>query len=135
MLESGNARKSGRVPGNQGSRPLAGRVNLPWPTMDDAVDHLCKLARSLPDVEERVACAGTATEQRNGDLATVRLKLADVAAAGSGVEVGGGNWTTCRIPPAKAPSTELKRWVRENHALSAKPKVLHSRPNRAARRS
>lgn len=105
----------------------------------DAVDFLCKLARSLPDVEEQVACAGTAIEQasfhtggksflfaqRKGDLAIVRLKLdrslADAAAAGDGVEVGIGNWTTCRVPLAKAPTAVLVRWVRESHALSAKP--------------
>jgi|GEM_PF-1595188 len=108
--------------------------------MADAVEVLCKLALSLSDVEEKVACAGTAIEQasfrtggksflfaqRKGELAIVRLKLdASLGAAkkaGEGVEVGTGNWTTCRIPLAKAPSATLKRWVRESYALSAKPK-------------
>lgn len=108
--------------------------------MADAVDDLCKLAPSLADVEERVACAGTAIElasfhtggrsflfaQRKGELAVVRLKLdtslAAAKAAGGGVEVGVGNWVTCRVPLAKAPSASLKRWVRESYALSAKSK-------------
>lgn len=107
--------------------------------MADAVDTLCKLALSLPDVEEKVACAGTAIEQasfrtggksflfaqRKGDLAIVRLKL-DASLAGAeevdGVEVGKGGWTTCRVPLAKAPTARLKRWVRESYAMSAKPK-------------
>ena len=108
--------------------------------MADAVETLIQLALSLPHVEEKVACAGTAIEQasfhtggksflfaqRKGDLAIVRLKLdkslAAAEAAGDGVEVGKGNWTTCRVPLAKAPSATLERWVRESHALSAKPK-------------
>jgi len=108
--------------------------------MPDAVDALCKLARTLPDVEQKIACAGTAIEQasfhtgnrsflfaqRKGDLAIVRFKLeGSVTAAESaanGVEIGKGGWTTCRIPLAKAPSGALKRWVRESYGLSAKPK-------------
>ncbi len=115
--------------------------------MADAVDVLCKLARSLADVEEKSACAGTAIEQasfrtcgksflfaqRKNDLAVIRLKLdrsiAAAEAAGDGVEVGKGGWTTCRIPLAKAPTAALKRWVRESYALSAKPK---SSPKKAA---
>ena len=108
--------------------------------MADAVDTLCELALSLPDVEEKIACAGTAIEQssfktggksflfaqRKGDLAIVRLKLdaslAAAGAAGDHVEVGKGGWTTCRVPLKKTPSATLKRWVRESHALSTKPK-------------
>lgn len=108
--------------------------------MADVVEVLSKLALSLPDVEEKVACAGTAIEQasfhtnrksflfaqRKGDGAIIRLKLdhslAEARAAGGGVEVGKNNWTTCRIPLAKAPSATLKRWVRESYAMSAKPK-------------
>ena len=108
--------------------------------MPDAVDALTKLARSLADVEEKVACAGTAIEQasfrtggksflfaqRKGDLAVLRLKLdaslAAAEAAGSGVEVGVNGWVTCRVPLAKAPSATLKRWARESYTLSVKPK-------------
>ena len=107
--------------------------------MADAVETLCKLALSLADVEEKVACAGTAIEQasfhtggksflfaqRKGDLAIVRFKLDQSIAAAEateGVEVGKGNWTTARIPLSKAPSAALKRWVRESYALSVKPK-------------
>jgi hypothetical protein len=121
--------------------------------MPDAVEVLTKLARSLPDVEERIACAGTAIEQasfrtggksflfaqRKGDLAIVRLKLgaslAAAEAAGDHVEMGKGNWTTCRVPLAKAPTATLKRWVRESHALSAKPKKAASRKKAARKKA
>lgn len=106
--------------------------------MADAVDTLRKLALSLADVEEKIACAGTAIEQssfrtggksflfaqRKGDLAIVRLKLSKSLAAAEkakDVEVGKGGWTTCRVPLAKAPSATLKRWVSESYALSAAP--------------
>ena len=71
--------------------------------MADAVGVLCKLALSLPDVEEKIACAGTPIEQasfrtggksflfaqRKGDLAIVRLKLdGSVTAAESAIGVG-----------------------------------------------
>ena len=108
--------------------------------MPDAVDALTRLARSLPDVEEKIACAGTAIEQasfrtggksflfaqRKGDLAIVRLKLdasiGAAEAAGDGIEVGVNGWVTCRVPLAKAPAATLKRWARESYGLSAKPK-------------
>ena len=107
--------------------------------MPDAVDTLCKLAHSFDDVEEKVACAGTAIEQasfktggksflfaqRKGDQAIVRLKLdasLEKAETVAGVEVGKGGWTTCRFPLAKAPTKALERWVKESYSLSAKPK-------------
>ena len=118
--------------------------------MPDAVDALCKLARSLADVEETIACRGTAIEQasfktggksflfaqRKGELAIVRLKLdASLAAAEEvdGVEVGKGSWTTCRVPLAKAPSATLKRWVRESYAMSVQKKAgRKAAPKKAA---
>jgi len=125
--------------------------------MADAVDALRKLALSLADVEEKIACAGTAIEQssfrtggksflfaqRKGDLAIVRLKLAKSLAAAEtadDVEVGKGGWTTCRVPLAKAPSATLKRWVGESHALSAtspskaKPKKTAAKKTAAKKR-
>ena len=115
--------------------------------MADAVETLCKLALSLADVEEKVACAGTAIEQasfrtggksflfaqRKGDLAIVRFKLEQSIAAAQatdGVEVGKGNWTTARIPLGKAPSATLKRWVRESYALSVKPKSTRKKASK-----
>ena len=112
--------------------------------MPDAVDTLCKLAHSFADVEEKVACAGTAIEQasfktagksflfaqRKGDRAIVRLKLdRSLAKAESvaGVEVGKGGWTTCRVPLAKAPTKVLVGWVKESYELSAKPKSSTSK--------
>jgi hypothetical protein len=116
--------------------------------MADAVDTLCKLALSLADVVEKIACAGTAIEQssfrtggksflfaqRKGDLAIVRLKLSKSLAAAEkvdGVEVGKGGWTTCRVPLAKAPSATLKRWLRESYALSVKP-AAKAKPRKKA---
>ena len=109
--------------------------------MHDAVEALSKVARSLLDVDEEIACAETAIEQasfhtggksflfaqRKGDLAVGRLELdASMAAArkaGEGVEVGKGGWTRSQLPLARAPSATLKRWARESHARSGTPKA------------
>jgi hypothetical protein len=108
--------------------------------MPDAVDRLRKLALSFADVEETVACAGTAIEQaafrtrgkaflfaqRKGDIAIVRLKLddsLDEARVADEVEVGKFGWVTCRLPLSKAPSATVKKWARESYGLFGRTKA------------
>jgi hypothetical protein len=121
------------------------------PAMADVVDALRKLALTLPEVEESIACAGTAIEQssfrthgkaflfaqRKGDVAVVRMKLdASLAKANDavGVEVGKGGWVTCRLPLGKAPSAAVKRWARESHALFASAPKSASKTRLAEKR-
>jgi hypothetical protein len=103
-----------------------------------------EFARSLLDVTEGVACAGTALESRS--FATnkkaflfvskkeLRLKLgASVAEAKrGGVAVGANGWA--KIPAAEAPAAAvLRRWIAESHALMA-PAAKAARGSSSVRR-
>ncbi|MBL8896237.1 MAG: MmcQ/YjbR family DNA-binding protein [Planctomycetes bacterium] len=99
------------------------------------------LALSLADVEESVACAGTALEQssygvrkksflfvheREGSV-TLRLKLeAENASAlelaraePESYQVGKQGWVTVRLPAESRLSAVVKSWIRASHALAS----------------
>ena len=88
------------------------------------------IALALPDVEQGVACVGTALESRTyrtGNKAFLfvskkdaRLKLEASAAAAKklGLKVGANGWLT--IPLDALPPTPIaKRWIRESYEQCA----------------
>lgn len=96
------------------------------------------LAKSLPGVDEGVACAGTALESRtfrvNGKAflfvsqKEARLKLAAslAEAARLGCAAGANGWVKIALdapPPAKV----LARWIAESHALLGGATVKHAK--------
>jgi hypothetical protein len=91
---------------------------------------LSSIALALPNVEQGIACAGTALESRTyrtGNKAFLfvskkdaRLKLDSSASEARklGFKVGANGWTT--IPLEAWPSTPIaKRWISESHGLMA----------------
>jgi hypothetical protein len=119
-----------------------------------AVQALRQYALCLADVDEGVACPGTALEsrtvRRNGKTflflraTQVRLKLAsslkeaaDLAAmAPDRFSVGANGWVLVKLDGAAPPLDVLQRWIAESHALlgagkaSAKAKPATSPPKR-----
>jgi hypothetical protein len=110
---------------------------------------LAAIARSLPDVTEGVACAGTVLESRTFQVGgkaflflsakVARLKLATSAgdAQRRGVEVGANGWAKI-VLDALPPVPLCKRWVAESHALLAgagarKPGKSAPKPRAAGR--
>ncbi|HEX6885999.1 MAG TPA: hypothetical protein VF530_21675 [Planctomycetota bacterium] len=89
---------------------------------------LAKIALALPDVEQGIACAGTALESRTyrtGKSAFLfvsakdaRLKLEASAAEARklGFQVGTGGWVKLSLEALPAAAV-LRRWVAESHAL------------------
>ncbi len=96
---------------------------------------LTKAAKSLKDVDEGIACAGTALESKTYKVGgkaflfvsakVARLKLAqsvDEARAfarepNSAIDVGAGGWTAIRWTDGDVPADAvLRRWVTESHA-------------------
>ncbi len=107
---------------------------------------LRRLASQLPDVEEGVACAGTALESRTykakkkaflflgEDHARMKLDASAKEAKKLGFEVGANGWV--KVPLDEAPpKAVLERWVAESHALMAgtptSPPVERKRARRA----
>ena len=97
---------------------------------------LRSLARSLPSVEEGVACEGTkleATTFRVGPKAFLFLREKDarlrlgsslaearrLAASSPSVRIGGTGWVTIDLAEAHALVPTLSVWVRESHGLAA----------------
>jgi hypothetical protein len=95
---------------------------------------LGSIARSLEDVEQGIACAGTALEARSysrGKKAFLfvakeqaRLKLAASApeAKELGFAVGASGWVTLALDRLPA-ATVLRRWIVESHALASGAKA------------
>lgn len=93
---------------------------------------LSTIALALPDVEQGVACAGTALESRT--FATgkksflflsktqARLKLGASAPEGKklGFAVGANGWVTIPLD-AVPPVSVLRRWIAESHRLMSPP--------------
>lgn len=87
------------------------------------------IALGLPNVEQGIACAGTALESRTYRTADkaflfvskkdARLKLgASISEARrQGFQVGAGGWAT--LPLGALPAAGVvRRWIRESHALA-----------------
>jgi hypothetical protein len=95
---------------------------------------LGSIARSLEDVEQGIACAGTALEARSYSTRKkaflfvakeqARLKLAASAAEAKelGFAVGASGWVTLALDRLPAPAV-LRRWIVESHALASAPKA------------
>jgi hypothetical protein len=96
------------------------------------VQDLATIALRLPDVQQGVACAGTALESRTFTVAgkaflfvsakDARLKLTESvhAARERGFVVGANGWT--RLPlDALPPAALLRRWIAESHAAMRPP--------------
>lgn len=90
--------------------------------------NLRSIALALPDVEQGIACAGTALESRTYSVKgksflfvskdCFRLKL-DASAAEArklGARVGNGGWTKV-VSEDLPPVTVLQRWIAESHGL------------------
>ena len=102
---------------------------------------LGRIALALPDVEQGIACAGTALESRTyqtGKKAFLfvakkqaRLKLdASVEQARKlGFAAGASGWVMLPLD-ALPPASVAKRWIAESHALASKTgsKVKKARP-------
>ncbi|HEY8078429.1 MAG TPA: hypothetical protein VIF62_30075 [Labilithrix sp.] len=105
-----------------------------------------RLASQLPDVEEGVACAGTALESRTyaakkktflfvgKEHARLKLDASAKEAKKLGFAVGANGWV--KIPLDEAPpKAVIERWVAESHALIAggptSPPVERKRAPRA----
>lgn len=94
-------------------------------------------ALRLPDVEERVACEGTALEKRTIKAkkkaflflgaADAMLKLADSLAEAKRLaakspehyKVGATGWVTVKFADADPPRGLVERWIEESYALVA----------------
>jgi YjbR protein len=119
---------------------------------DAFVDALRAAALRLPDVEEGIACKGTAIESRTFKVhkkaflfvrrAQVMLKLeasADearrLASMDERFHVGTGGWVTVKPGAAKsAPRLSLlKRWVAESYRLLAGDRKVSAKRKSAAR--
>ncbi len=113
--------------------------------MDRVVARIRKTALALADVDEGIACAGTALEsntfrvkkkafvfvgRKDGGI-TIRLKLAASIPEAKKLAdkspsiygVGAGGWVSAKLgasDPAP-PRGVLERWIRESHALMSKP--------------
>lgn len=104
---------------------------------------LSSIARSLGDVEQGIACAGTALESRtftSGKKAFLfvskeqaRLKLAASAAEARalGFAVGSGGWATLPLDELPAAAV-LRRWVAESHALVSGKAAKRAAPGKKA---
>lgn len=123
---------------------IAPKVPMSSKSQQSIAAMLGQHAGALRDVEQGVACAGTALEARTFQVGgkaflflgpkDVRLKLtvsvADATSfAGrpaSAVRVGANGWTTISLNAGSVPSRGvLRRWVAESHAAfraAAKPK-------------
>jgi hypothetical protein len=102
-------------------------------------------AKTLPNTDEGVACAGTALESRTYRVnkksflfvgrETARLKL-DASAAEArrlGFEIGANGWVTPQLDDLPSAAV-VKRWVRESHELMAgKPST--GAPRKRAKRA
>src|SRR5262245_28587388 len=101
---------------------------------------LGKIALALPDVQQGVACAGTALESRtyqtkkkaflfvSKKLARLKLEASAPEARKLGFTVGASNWVALPLdglPPAPV----VKKWIAESHALvsGAGPKAARKR--------
>jgi hypothetical protein len=124
--------------------------------MPKASDMLRKLALSLPDTEEGVACEGTPLESRTvrakkkaflflgkkDGMCQVRLKLdgslADAAKRAKKeperVKVGAKGWVLVRLPADEAPPKGLfEVWIRESYEAvvgAQKPKKKAAKATR-----
>jgi hypothetical protein len=101
---------------------------------------LRKAARRLPDVEEGVACEGTAVESRTFRIgkkaflfvrpAALMLKVDEsaeavrrLAAKDDRYRIGAGGWVTVTLGSAPPPSLPLiTRWMNESYRGMAAPK-------------
>lgn len=107
---------------------------------------LDRIARSLPEVEVGVACAGTSLESRTWNVGgkaflfvskkDVRLKLdvsADEARA-RGFAVGKNLWATLPLewlPPERV----LTKWIAESHAAMAPKTRATAKPATAVKKA
>jgi len=102
---------------------------------------LSKFALALTDVEQGIACAGTALESRTYGTSKktflfvstkqARLKLDSSASEAKklGFAVGTNGWVT--LPLDTLPATPVvKRWITESHALAAGLGPRKSEPKR-----
>jgi hypothetical protein len=91
---------------------------------------LATAARSLPDVVEGIACAGTKLESRtfatnaktflfvSAQEARLKLDASAAAAKRLGFEVGGNGWVKLPFDALPAAAT-LRSWIAESHGLMA----------------
>ena len=103
---------------------------------------LGRIALALPDVDQGIACAGTALESRtyrvqkkafhvlSSSQARVKLDASIPEARKLGFTVGANGWVTVPMD-APPPATVIKRWIAESHSLLSRPAAKNSKPKRA----
>ena len=89
---------------------------------------LASIALALPDVDQGIACAGTALESRtysvgrkaflfvSGDSLRLKLDRSIAEARKHSAQVGAGGWTRVSLD-ALPPVPVLRRWIAESHGL------------------
>ena len=99
---------------------------------------LGKIALALADVEQGIACAGTALESRTyrtrkkaflfvaARQARLKLDASAPEARKLGCAVGANGWVTLSLDALPA-APIVKRWIAESHALAAGPGVRKKR--------
>ncbi|MDP1920919.1 MAG: hypothetical protein Q8L14_32060 [Myxococcales bacterium] len=110
-----------------------------------------RLAKQLPDVEEGIACKGTALESRTFkanskaflflNAKDARLKLgaslgeasAFAARAPGRCTVGAGGWVKLSVAAPPAPDV-LARWITESRAAVGKPSTTKGAPRAAKKK-
>jgi hypothetical protein len=105
------------------------------------MSNLGKIALSLADVEQGVACAGTALESRTYSTnkkaflfvakkqARLKLESSIPEARKLGFVVGANGWVTLSLD-ALPPASAARRWITESHALASKPAPRKSKRKR-----
>lgn len=93
-----------------------------------AMLNLGSIALELANVDEGVACAGTALESRSyrvnkknflflsANVARFKLDASSAEAKGLGCEVGANGWVKLSLD-ALPPASVVRRWIAESHAL------------------
>ena len=107
--------------------------------------NLATIALALPNVEQGIACAGTALECRtyqakrksflfvSKDQARLKLDASASEARKLGFTVGSTGWVAISLDALPAAAV-LKRWIAESHALVARPAAkLPAKRKRAAK--
>ena len=102
---------------------------------------LGKIALALVDVDQGIACAGTALESRtyrtrkkaflfvSTKQARLKLETSAPEARKLGCAVGANGWVT--LPLDALPAAPIvKRWIAESHALSSGPGARKKRQSR-----